>query len=706
MALPDDYEERVYAGVLGKLIGVYLGRPFEGWDHARIVHELGPIRGYVHERFGLPLVVTDDDVSGTFTFVRALEEHGFDPDLDARRIGDTWLNNIVERRTILWWGGIGQSTEETAWRRLRAGIAAPASGAIATNGRTVAEQIGAQIFIDGWAMVSPGNPGQAARLAREAASVSHDGEAVHAAVLLAVMESLAFVEPDIERLLEAGLGSIPEDCLVARVAADVRRWSAAHTHWEETRRLIAAHHGYDRYPGHCHVIPNHAVVLMALLHGQDDFDRAMLIANTAGWDTDCNAGNVGCLMGIRLGLAGLDRGTDWRGPLADRAILSSADGGGAITDAVQVAERLVRTGRRLAGEAVRAAPKEGARFHFSHPGSVQGFTARPSTASAEVGETADAELLNVADGRDGTRRLAIRWLRRGRTWFATTPTFMPADVDRMRTYDLLASPTLHPGQLVRGRVLAPAENDGPLAVAPVLFAYGEDDRPTLVSGPEASLEAGADHWFEWRVPDLGGWPIARVGISVTGLADAAAGTLLLDRLDWSGTPTVVLRRPDQPGRFWRRAFVDAVSLFETGRKTSFVLSQDQGRGLLIYGSRDWTAVRVEAAVAIHLGSGGVAASIGGLRRYTALMLENGRHLRLRQVRDGVERVLAETELAWRLDEPVRLALVLRDGVLVGEADGKPVLRAEAPDGALAGGAVGLVLDTGSLSADAISIAPP
>ena len=33
MSLPSDYLERVYAGVLGKIIGVYLGRPFEGWTH-------------------------------------------------------------------------------------------------------------------------------------------------------------------------------------------------------------------------------------------------------------------------------------------------------------------------------------------------------------------------------------------------------------------------------------------------------------------------------------------------------------------------------------------------------------------------------------------------------------------------------------------------------------------------------------------------
>ena len=68
MRLPVDYAERVYAGVLGKLIGVYLGRPVEGWTHERIMAVHGEIDRYVHESRGMPLVVTDDDVSGTFTF--------------------------------------------------------------------------------------------------------------------------------------------------------------------------------------------------------------------------------------------------------------------------------------------------------------------------------------------------------------------------------------------------------------------------------------------------------------------------------------------------------------------------------------------------------------------------------------------------------------------------------------------------------------
>ncbi len=63
MILPQDYLERVYAGVLGKIIGVYLGRPFEGWTYEQILDRLGEIHYYVHERLGVPLVVTDDDIS-------------------------------------------------------------------------------------------------------------------------------------------------------------------------------------------------------------------------------------------------------------------------------------------------------------------------------------------------------------------------------------------------------------------------------------------------------------------------------------------------------------------------------------------------------------------------------------------------------------------------------------------------------------------
>src|ERR1700731_1659483 len=205
------YLERVYAGVLGKIIGVYLGRPFEGWTHHRIGGELGEIWDYLHERLPVPLIVVDDDISGTFAFLRALPDHGGTADITPEQIGLTWLNYIVENRSILWWGGMGNSTEHTAFLRLKNGISAPMSGAIKTNGKTAAEQIGAQIFIDAWALVSPGNPGLAVEFARKAASVSHDGEAIYAAQLVAAMESQAFIESRIDQLIETGLSYIPPD---------------------------------------------------------------------------------------------------------------------------------------------------------------------------------------------------------------------------------------------------------------------------------------------------------------------------------------------------------------------------------------------------------------------------------------------------------------------------------------------------------------
>ena len=127
------------------------------------MEELGEINYYVNEKLNVPLVVTDDDITGTFTFLRALRENNYDPNITPKQIGQSWLNNLIENKTVLWWGGRGHSAEDTAYQNLKQGIHAPESGSIAMNGKTVAEQIGAQIFIDGWALVSPGNPEQAVR---------------------------------------------------------------------------------------------------------------------------------------------------------------------------------------------------------------------------------------------------------------------------------------------------------------------------------------------------------------------------------------------------------------------------------------------------------------------------------------------------------------------------------------------------------------
>jgi ADP-ribosylglycohydrolase len=695
---PPDYEERVYAGVLGKLIGVYLGRPIEGWTHERIEAELGDISYYVHDRLGVPLVVADDDISGTFTFLRALPDSGRGRNVTPADIGRAWLNYLVENRTVLWWGGMGNATEHTAYLRLKNGVPAPESGLAGRNGTVLSEQIGAQIFIDGWAMVAPGDPELAADLAGRAARVSHDGEAVHAARVVAAMEALAFVERRVERLQDAVVRLIPPDSVVFRLISDVRGWHAGDGDWRRSRRRIAERYGYDRFGGNCHVVPNHALIHLAILYGGTDFQQALAIVNGSGWDTDCNSGNVGCLMGIKEGLAGIDAGPDWRGPVADRLLLPTADGGRCVTDAVAEAGRVAGIGRTLAGQAPRP-PKGGARFHFDLPGAVQGF--RPEPPGGAAVENGDGH------SRLGRRSLTLRFgpqVGPGAAARAATPTFLPADAFRSGGYGVAGSPTLYAGQVVRAAFEADAANAGPVRCRVVARHHGADDRLTPVGGPEVELPPGARHETEWPVPDSGGSPIADVGIEVAG---PAGGAVHLDFLTWDGPPDVTLGRPAQGGSLWLRAWVQAADRFAPGPAPyAYRIIQNEGAGLAIQGTREWTDYRVEAEVAVRLAaSAGIAARVQGLRRYYALLLVPGGRARLVRVFDTPE-VLGEAAFPWVPDRPYRLALRAVGRRIRAGIDGRDVFDVTDADGRfLDGGAVALVCEEGCIDVGPVAVRP-
>ena len=319
----------------------------------------------------------------------------------------------------------------------------------------MAEQIGSQIFIYGWGMIAPGDPALAADLARRAACVSHDGEAIYGAQVVAALEAQAFVESDINSLIDTATSLIPSDSITYRMIAQVRDWHAKQPDWHRALGQIDREYSRERFPGNCHIVPNHARIILALLYGDDVFQKSLMVVNTAGFDTDCNSGNVGCIMGIKNGLAGIDAGPDWRGPVADRLYLPTADGGSAISEAVGETYKLVNIARGMQGfEPLR--PKNRARYHFSLSGSVQGFE---SETGRESENTLTMENV-LGHSKSGDRSLAIRYQRlaTGRIARVATLTFIPsmeiADYFDERGYRLLASPTLYPGQVVRARLVA------------------------------------------------------------------------------------------------------------------------------------------------------------------------------------------------------------------------------------------------------------
>ncbi|KAI2777678.1 ADP-ribosylglycohydrolase [Daldinia loculata] len=753
-SLPKDYLERVYAGVLGKLIGVYMGRPFEGWTYQRILAELGHVRYYVNEKLKLPIVVTDDDISGTFTFVRALEEHytrNHDPiqhqeshdesedkmeitealetpeasetpgtpstlgtthedPISAEQIGKTWLNNVIKDRTVFWWGGNGVSTEHTAFLNLRKGIKAPHSGSIQTNGRTIAQQIGAQIFIDGFAMTAPGNPALAAQLAGAAGSVSHDGEAVYAAQLWAAMEAEAFIFKDVNHLLDTGLSFVPPDSLIAALVKDVRMWCEDDDDWIYTRQRIEKKYGYDKFPGFCHVVPNHGIMIMSLIYGGHDFAEAMHIVNTCGWDTDCNSGNVGCLVAIMHGLAAFDsENYDWRGPLADRALISSADGGYSINNASNIAYDIVNMGRKLAGEEALAPPKQGAQFHFSLPGGVQGFYVHDHGGKGQGRNTRNA----ITRGKSSSLRIFIYQTKEV---VILTDTFVPPSDRQMSIYGLTASPLVYPGQVLSASLNTHSNPDQRCGISAklILRAYTHEDNLVDLSSDYIELNKADPQVLQWRVPaSLGCRPVQAVGVAIC-TGNGGSGVIWLDYLRWDGTPALVLEPGedrDGPRTFYKRSFVNGADVFDISSGT-FVVAQDQGEGIVSYGTRDWTNYRaIFRDFTVNMGGpAGVAVRVRGLNRYYALLFHKGsvdinsskNRIALVKALDYERVELASVDFDWQYDIQYSVTFKV-SGDLLHARVGKTELSAR--DAQYPGGGIGMVVTDGSILTRSIKIGP-
>ncbi len=516
--LPPDYKPRVYAGWLGKTIGVRFGAPLENWTYQQIRAHLGEVTDYLPLPPG-KIFKPDDDTALPIILLHGLNDFG--PEITQAQMGDIWLNYLGDQHGTLWWGGYGVSTEHTAYLNLKAGILAPQSGAEALNGPVLAQQIGGQIFSDIWGLLIPNDPARAAHLAEMAARVSHDDAGVDGARFIASLISAAFNESDPERLIETGLAVIPGEGDYARMVRSVRDFHRDRPKdWRAAYQFIAERYG--DYPGLVHIIPNAAIVVMALLYGAGDFSRSISIANMAGWDTDCNVGNVGAIMGVAVGLDGIEK--HWRQPLNDIQVAASNIGVNNLTDLVAVTRLIVRLGHRLAG---LEPPPRPPRYTFPFAGSTQGFR----------GEVRLGTILAVEQTRSeghGALRLVIRKLKKKGGARIFVETYLRPDRLSSNYYGASFSPTIWPGQRTRARIWLPP--DSPNTLRAGLFVW-DDNHGREYAAPGVPLEPGVWTELDFAIPPLHNALLSRAGLALHNLGDTPwNGSLLLDWLDWEGAP--------------------------------------------------------------------------------------------------------------------------------------------------------------------------
>lgn len=499
--IPQILREKIYAGVLGKAAGVRLGAPVEAtaWTHDRIREVYGEVTGYVRDYRNFS---ADDDTNGPFYFVRALWDEDV---LTPASAGRNWLNYISEGHGMLWWGGVGVSTEHTAYAHLKAGKVPPETGSIGKNGLISAEQIGGQIFSDCWGWVNPGQPARAAKMAKTMGSVSHDGEALEGAAYVAAATAAAFTEADIYTVHDVARAQVADRTAYAAVMDAVKAWHAANPNdWRSCFAMLERDFGYDKWTGVCHVIPNAGVVCLGLLYGAGDMPRTIEIATMCGWDTDCNAGNAGSIAGILQGVQ-----TGWGKyirPINDTLIMSGATGAMNIVDIPSFARDLTVLALRQTGASV---PDEwddltylrGVDFDFAINGTTHGIRAEGSH-----------RLRTIPGLKPGILSIQIdRWAagEGGRVFWK--PFYLEAEFDDNK-YCPMLSPVATGGQDVTLTLRGTDAVDGPRAVRFVPYIR------RAMSGAEDLLGAWADLPRDWTditvTLPLGDEAIDEVGIKL------------------------------------------------------------------------------------------------------------------------------------------------------------------------------------------------
>ena len=681
--------EKLYAGLIGMDAGMRLGAPVENpfWTYERLQSYYGDIRGYLREQ---RYYTADDDVNGPLIFVRALADNAMPETLTSEAVGETWLNYTRRGMGMFWWGGEDVSTEHRAYMNLRRGVKAPRSGSIGENGKTAAEQIGGQIFADAWGLICPGDPARASALAAAAASVSHDGSGVDGARFMAACIAAAYTASSLDEVLDAGLRFLPEKSDYRRVVETVRAYHRAHpaeADFRACRAMIAREFREEAYPGGYHIVPNAGICILAMLYGKGDLGRSIEISVMCGYDTDCNASNIGTILGVLGGLDGVPE--RYRRPINDLVTLSSVSGYLNLVDLSDKAKELGALSCRMYGGALPngvVCPKPGElRLDFPFPGSTHGL---------ELSDKAE-HTLRIVSGKAHSGMYCAELMTDGKCAGPVDLSFKAMltrpDLHEER-YDPVFAAKVSPGQRVS--VWMRSEQIAPAAVTVTPFVR------RAMTGERVCMPAAVLPEREWTeiaftVPELGGDAVHDVGWTIAVQPDVAPwvmGRVYVDEITVTGAMDYTVDFSLQREEFSQLtpfSFNDCAGKREADamRLTAEALPYMSGAQAYTgnYYLRD---TAVAASVTVETGGSGLVLLHGqGTRRYYALGFSAPGECAALRYEDGTVIKLAAAPFAWQPGREYALRAEAKGDTLTLSVDGTPVL--EAHDGRYSYGMPGL-----------------
>jgi len=488
---------------------------------------------------------------------------------------------------------------------------------------------------------------------------------------MAAAISAAFTCATVDEVIDTALTVIPADCDYRRVVDGVRAFHRAHPEdFRACRDYIDTEWGEHKYPGYCHIIPNAGVCILALLYGENDLGRTIEVSCMCGFDTDCNASNVGTIMGV---LGGLEKfPARYRAPINDCSVLSSVSGYLNMVDSAAYAKELAVLAYTLANQkppAWLSLPRPGdLRMDFELPGSTHGL---------ELTDRA-SHWIRPVEGEAHTGSRCLEMMIDGKLpvpvdlYFKAS--FTREDFNDER-YEPVFSPRVYPGQTVSCFMKSWQEAPAAIGVTPfVTTAAGE--RMDL---SRTILPPGKWREISFTVPDLGGSQAHDVGWKIQIFPAEPPWTLgrvFMDDITVTGPMDYTIDTAVQKREFGEITPFSCNELRPRLENGILVLETDCG-GQAFTGNYFTRNGFIEAdATPLKGDSCLLLLRAQGTRRFYALGLQGENRAVIARFDGGEWTTLASAEFTWTRSAPLRLRAEAEDNMLRLRINGTPVLEAQ------------------------------
>src|SRR5690554_370375 len=294
--------EAVYDKIRGGLLGQMLGN-LNGIPHEFKYNDApGNIKNYIPS---LPDGArTDDDTDFEWVYIMEMQKmrNIFLPYED---INSLWVERINRN---IW------CANRFARHLMDINIKPPFTGYSSLN-PWAGFNISGSFLSETFGLLAPAMPQTAAGIGLHYTKVASDTEPAQTTQLFTTMISTAFVENDINKILDAGIASLDQKSKVFSIINDVRQWHKQYPdNWRETRRLLKEKYTLEggRIRDNNGIELNTGATIAALLYGEGDFAETMKAAFNFGWDADNTAATAGTIVGVTYGYRRMLTEENWQ----------------------------------------------------------------------------------------------------------------------------------------------------------------------------------------------------------------------------------------------------------------------------------------------------------------------------------------------------------------------------------------------------------